>query len=144
MHITEEHLRHMARRHHATMQKLDAIKETVVGTTGRLVDTIETAGFAWIGGATEGRSGGWALGPVPLNLLLGVVAVAASHTNRIARGRFKNDLSNAGNGLIGSWAAAVGFAFGKRARETGSLFGGGGHPFTHPYENGWPHAPATP
>jgi hypothetical protein len=146
MHITEEHLRHMARRHHATMQKLDAIEEKVVGVSGRLIDTLETTGFAWIGGTIEGGTGGWALGPVPLNLLAGLVAIGASHAN-VAKGRFSNDLNNFGTGLIGSWAAAVGFAFGKRWRETKSLWGGGeGHPFTHPYENGgWPHgAPAGP
>jgi hypothetical protein len=143
MHITEDHLRHMARRHHSTMQKLDGIKERVTGIAGRFVGTIETATFAWIGGALEGKTGGYAIGPLPINLLAGAAALALSHAN-IDKGRWNDDLNNFGNGLVGSWLAATGYAFGKRWRETKSLFGGGeGSPWGHPYQNGWPHAAPT-
>ena len=141
--ITEEHLHHMARRHHATMKKLDGIRERITGVTGRFVSTIEAAAGAWIGGAFEGRTGGWALGPLPLNLGIGFVLVAASHLRGAAKR--SDDLNQLGNGFIASWAAATGYAFGKRWKETGKMLGGGGHPWSHPYENGWaPPAPPAP
>jgi hypothetical protein len=141
--ITEEHLHHMARRHHATMKKLDGIRERVTGITGRFVGTIEAAAGAWLGGAIEGRTGGASIGPLPVNLGVGVLLLAGSHLEMAKK--WSDDLNNLGNGFIGSYLAATGYAFGKRWKETGKILGGGGHPWTHPYENGWPHgAPAAP
>jgi hypothetical protein len=131
MNITEEHLHHMARRHHATMKKLDGIRERITGVTQRFVGTLEAATGAWIGGALEGRTGGAALGPLPINLLAGVALIAGSHLN--VAGKWNDDLTHVGNGLVGSWAAATGYAFGKRWKDTGKMFGGGGHPWGHPY-----------
>jgi len=141
MHITEEHLQHMARRHHATMQKLDGLRSKFAGFTGRFVGTIETAAGAWIGGAIEGRTAGGTIGPLPINLGIGALALVAGHLD-LAGGKWSDDLNNLGNGFVGSYLAATGYAFGKRWKETGKLLGGGGAPWTHPYENGWPHAPA--
>jgi len=139
--ITEEHLHHMARRHHATMKKLDELRGKFSGFTGRFVGTIETAAGAWLGGTIEGRTAGAALGPLPINLGVGIVFLGAAHLN-VAGGRWSEDLSNIGNGFVGSWLAATGYAFGKRWKETGKMLGGGGHPWTHPYENGWAQVPA--
>jgi hypothetical protein len=142
--ITEEHLHHMARRHHATMQKLDGIREKYAWVRGRLAGTVENMAGAWLGGTLEGRTAGAALGPLPINLGVGVALVAASHFD-VGGDRWGNDLQNFGNGFIGSWAAATGYAFGKRWKETGKAFGGGGHPWAHPYENGWSAgAPVAP
>jgi hypothetical protein len=44
----------MARRHHATMKKLDDLRDRFAGVTGRFVGTIETATGAWFGGTIEG------------------------------------------------------------------------------------------
>jgi hypothetical protein len=140
--ITEEHLHHMARRHHATMKKLDGIRERFSGITGRFVSTLEVAAGSWIGGTFEGRTGGMALGPLPINLGVGALLLVGSHIK--AAGRWSEDLNNLGNGFIGSWAAATGYAFGKRWKETGKMLGGGGHPWSHPYENGWGPGPAIP
>jgi hypothetical protein len=141
--ITEEHLHHMARRHHATMKKLDGIKERVTAITGRFVGTLETGAGAWIGGAIEGRTSGGTVLKIPINLGLGAILLAAGHLD--VAGNWSEHLNNLGNGLIGSYVAATGYAFGKRWKETGKLFGGGGHPWTMPYENGWPHgAPEVP
>jgi len=140
MNITEEHLHHMARRHHATMKKLDAVRETARGHLTKFASTGETAAGAWLGGTLEGRTGGASLGPVPVNLGVGLVLVGAS----IAVPHFKKGsetdkerasfhLKHIGDGFIASWAAASGFAFGKRWKETGSIRGGGGQPFAHPY-----------
>jgi hypothetical protein len=142
--ITEEHLHHMARRHHATMKKLDGIREKIAGISGHAFNTIETGAGAWLGGAFEGKTAGMALGPLPINLLAGGVLLFAGYTN-LAKG-YSEHLSNLGNGLLASYTAALGYAFGKRWRETKQVFGGGGHPWAHPYENGWtpPQAPVAP
>src|ERR1700751_1522786 len=142
MHITEEHLHHMAKRHHATMQKLDGLREKFAGFTGRFVGTIETATGAWVGGAIEGRTAGATIGPLPINLGVGALLLAGAHLN-LAGDPWSGHLNNLGNGFIGSYLAAPGYAFGKRWRGTKSMFGGGGQLWEGPYEEGWPHgAPA--
>jgi hypothetical protein len=88
----------------------------------------------------EGRLGGLSVGPLPVNLLIGVGflgagLLVAGHTSGE---RYSEHFSNLGNGFVGSYLAATGYAFGKRWKETNSIFGGGGRPWTHPYENGWP------
>lgn len=140
MHITEEHLHHMARRHHATMQKLDGLRSKFAGITSRFVGTVEIATGAWVGGAIEGRTAGGTVLSVPINLALGAVLLAGSHFN-VAGPQLSEHLNQFGNGFIGSYLAATGYAFGKRWKETGKVLGGGGHPWGHPYENGW--APTT-
>ncbi len=142
--ITEEHLHHMARRHHATMKKLDGLRDKFAGVTGRFVGTIETLTGAWAGGTLEGRTGGAAIGPLPVNLGVGIALIGAGHLD-LGGGRWNDDLNNLGNGFVGSYFAATGYAFGKRWKETGKMLGGGGHPWSQPYENGWgPGAPAVP
>jgi hypothetical protein len=130
--ITHEHLHHLARRHHATMQKLDSLRGRISGMAQRGFGTLETGAGAWLGGMLEGKTGGMALGPVPINLLAGAVFLAVGYTN-LASDKYSDHLSNLGNGLVGSWAAATGYAFGKRWKETGKLLGGGGHPWSQPY-----------
>lgn len=134
--ITEEHLHHMARRHHATMKQLDGLREKFSGMTRGFVGTLETGAGAWLGGAIEGRTGGGTVMHVPLNLGAGLLLLTAGHLN-LAGEQHSEHLNNLGNGFVGSYVAATGYAFGKRMKETGKLFGGGGHPFTEPYANGW-------
>jgi hypothetical protein len=141
--ITEEHLHHMARRHHTTMKKLDGIREKFGGITQRAVSTIEMGAAAWAGGAIEGRTGGAALGPLPINLGVGLILLAAGHLD-LAGDKYSEHLNNIGNGFVGSYLAATGYAFGKRWKETGKIMGGGGSPWTQPYENGWPKGEAAP
>lgn len=135
--ITEEHLHHMARRHHATMKKLDEMREEHSGRRQRFLGMFETGAGAWIGGAIEGRTGGGTLLKVPVNLGVGALLLAVGHLN-VLDDKWAPHLNNLGNGFIGSYVAATGYAFGKRWKETKSMFGGGGHPWTSPYENGWP------
>jgi hypothetical protein len=144
--ITEEHLHHMARRHHATMQKLDTIKASIAGYAQKSFGLMETGFGAWAGGVLEGRTGGMAVGPLPLNLLLGAGFLVAgfASTNSPALEKYSEHFNNLGNGFVGSYLAATGYAFGKRWKETGKVLGGGGHPWTQPYENGWPKGVAAP
>ena len=160
--ITEEHLHHMARRHHATMKKLDGMREKFAGYAQRGMATAETGAAAWLGGAIEGRTGGKSFGPVPINLGAGVLLLALGHWRHGVERTVKTEVSggeantkvkynvlgdhltNIGNGLVGSYLAATGYAFGKRWKETGKMLGGGGHPWTQPYENGWPKTSAAP
>lgn len=140
--ITVDHIKHMADRHHATMKKLDGLREKVTGYAGHAACTLETAGGAWLGGAIEGRTAGAALGPAPINLLTGLALVGASHLKYVDNWGKSDDLNNFGNGFIGSYFAATGYAFGKRWKETGKVLGdGGGHPWSHPYENALPGSP---
>jgi hypothetical protein len=145
-HITEEHLHHMARRHHATMQKLDDLRGQITGYAQKSFGLLETGAGAWAGGLIEGKYGGAALGPLPYNLLAGVGFLIAGYAN-LGGDTYSKHFENLGNGFIASYTSALGYAFGKRWRETGSAFGGGGSPWLHPYENGWPKgggAPAVP
>jgi hypothetical protein len=123
--ITEEHLHHMARRHHATMQKLDTIREKITGFSRHAFGTLEVGAGAWAGGLIEGRFNGWALGPLPANLLAGAVLLFAGHT-KLAKDRLGDNsdhLINVGNGLLASYTAALGYNFGKNWREGKKLFG---------------------
>lgn len=143
--ITEEHLHHMARRHHATMKQLDGLREKFAGFTQRFIGTIETGAGAWLGGTIEGRTGGGTVLKIPINLGVGAILLAAGHLD-LAGDQWSEHLNNLGNGFIGSYVAATGYAFGKRWKETGKMFGGGGHPWSDPYDQtpGWQQAPAAP
>ena len=132
--ITEEHLHHMARRHHATIKQLDGIKERIGGILGRGIDTIEYGLASWVGGAIEGRTDGGTIPfiKLPWNLGAGLFFLTLGHLE--VAGKHSEHLSNFGNGFLGSFVAAEGYAFGKRWKDTGKVFGGGAAAFTHPYE----------
>ena len=130
------------------MKKLDGLREKFGGFAQRSIGTLETGAAAWLGGAIEGKTAGAALGPIPLNLGVGALLLAAGHLD-LAGEKYSEHLNNIGNGFIGSYLAATGYAFGKRWKETGKILGGGGNPWFAPYENGWPKgngvaAPVTP
>lgn len=138
--FTAEHIRHLADRHHATMKKLDGIRERHSGIAKRVIGTAETAVGAWLGGSIEGRTGGGTVLRIPINLGVGALLLGAGILD--LAGPWSGHLSNLGNGFIGSYVAASGYSFGKRWRETGKILGGGGHPWAHPYDNGWHQAEA--
>lgn len=121
--ITADHLHHLARRHHATMKQLDGLREKFAGITNRFVGTVEVGAGAWLGGIIEGRTGGATVAHVPINLVAGAALLAAGHLD-IAGSEWSEHLNNIGNGFLGSYVAATGYAFGKRWGESGKLFGG--------------------
>lgn len=129
--ITEEHLHHMARRHHATMKKLEAVTESKRKVFHGFKGVAEIGAGAWLGGAIEGRWDGKSIGPIPINLGIGAALLVAGHMN-VANGKWNADLTNLGNGFLGSYLAAVGYKFGQNLRAGGSLFGGLGHPYSMP------------
>ena len=133
--ITEEHLHHMARRHHATMKKLDTIQEKFAAHAGWLIGTVEVGAGAWIGGVVEGKTAGGTFLNVPWNLGAGAALLAVAHLggHLPAVAKFSDHLNNLGNGFLSSFTAAQGYAFGKRWKESGKMLGGGGHPWTQPY-----------
>ena len=143
--ITAAHLHHMARRHHAVRQKFEGFREKSKKFAHTLFGVAETGAGAWLGGAIEGRTSGGSIGPLPINLGIGGLLLAAGHLN-LAGTEYSKHFENLGNGFIGSYLAATGYAFGKRWKESKHLFGGGaGNTWTHPYETNWPQVPsATP
>jgi len=129
MNVTEEHLHHMAKRHHHTMGKLRAIQDKARALTSRFIGTLEVGAGAWLGGVAEGRlkhpdgSGGTVM-HVPVNLAAGVALLAAGHLE-LAGKEWSDHLNNLGNGFVGSYVAAAGYTFGTNWRDTGRLFGHG-------------------
>lgn len=129
--ITEEHLHHMARRHHETMKKFEGLRAKVSRVGKGLFSTVEVGAGAWLGGAIEGKTGGSTVLRVPINLGLGAALIAAGHIPGLVSEEWSSHLNNLGNGFLGSYVAATGYAFGKRWRDTGKLLGG--HSWTQPY-----------
>jgi hypothetical protein len=137
--ITEEHLHHLAKKSHGWMSKYDGLREKFAVHTGRIVSTLETVAGAWAGGVIEGKTNGQTVLKVPVNLLGGIALLAAGHWMESAKpdiAKWGADLNNVGSGLVGSYIAATGYAFGKRWRDSGfkAAFGG----FAHPYDLGGP------
>jgi hypothetical protein len=139
--ITEEHLHHLARRHHQTMSKyrelIEKGKVKAQKLLSRSFSTLEMSAGSFAGGLIEGKFRGKEFLNVPVNLLAGGALLVLGHMEIGGSAEWGNRLVNVGNGFVGSWAAAVGYSFGKRWADTGKMFGGGGRPFLDPYEAGW-------
>ncbi len=119
--VSRVHLEHMARRHHSTMRRLEALRGKFAGMTEGAMRTIGVGAGAALGGMVEGRTAGGTVMHVPLNLAAGVGLAIAGHLD--LAGAHSRHLNNLGDGLIASYVAATGYAWGKRWRETGKLFG---------------------
>jgi len=107
MNVAEAHLHHMARRHHATMKKLDGVREKFTGFTRRGLSTIETGAAAWLGSAVGKRES------LALPLGFGMLLLAGSYF----WGGVPSHGANIGNGLVASYFAAKGRDFGYRMRK---------------------------
>ena len=117
-HITEEHLHHMAKRHHATMQKLDGLRERISHDTRKSFGAIETGFGSFAGGLLEGRTQNMpGLGRLPVNLILGAGLLAAGYAN-VGGERYSSHWNNLGNGFIGSYLASAGYSFPASAGQT--------------------------
>jgi len=137
--ITEEHLHHLAKRHHQAMKKIDGWREKAAARAGFFFSSLETGAGAYLGGALEGWTKGGEIPVlnVPWNLGIGGALLAASYFDVAGTG-WSGHINNLGNGFLSSYFAATGYAFGKRFRETGKLLGGGGSPWGDPYgAPGW-------
>ena len=77
--------------------------------------------------------------PLPINLGVGALLLVGGHLD-LAGGQWSSHLNQLGNGFVGSYLAATGYAFGKRWKESGKLFGH--HSWSTPYAMG--PAPGAP
>jgi hypothetical protein len=114
----EQQLRTMAHRHHATMKKLDGLREAWGSRKDRVVSTLETGLGAWSAGLVRGRTEGtrdpvarFATHP----LALGTMVLALGYFD-FGGARWSDDLIHFGNGYVSSYLAAKGFATGARLR----------------------------
>jgi hypothetical protein len=124
MTITEEHLHHMAKRHHDTMRKFDAYKAKFAGLASKFVSTLEVSGGAFLGGVVEGKTdGGLLMKVVPINLAAGAALLVVGHLPWAEERGVDAHLNNVGNGLVAGYVASKGYAFGKHWHDTGKLFG---------------------
>src|SRR5580765_2905437 len=109
----EQHLHHLARRHHATMQKVVVLQEKITTYTSRAANLIEVGAGAWLGGLMEGRTGGRATVPLLLGGTLLLIGYVGDNDHGV----------NLGNGLISSYLATAGYEFGQRWQSTGKFLG---------------------
>ena len=111
----EQQLRSMAARHHATMKKLDGLREQWAVRKDRFVSTLETGAGAFAAGLVQGRTEGFARDPVTKftlhPLALGTTILALGYLDIDARRT--DDIIHFGNGYVASYFAAKGFAFGE-------------------------------
>lgn len=113
---TEEHLHHMARRHHATMKKLEAVHERSLGIKRHLAGTLGVGAGAWLGGLLGG-TGHNSVGPLPINLGVGALLLVAGNSAYVQRfvggDKWSDHFNNLGSGFIGAFFAEKGFSFGQ-------------------------------
>ena len=143
--MNEEHVQRLAQREHNALKRVDAVMNKYkelrkrYSGVGRAIASVESAAGAVAGGAIEGRTGGATVMKVPLNLGIGALLLAGGY---LLAGRDKPDdehwasehLNNVGNGLVNSYFAALGYAGGKRWKDTGKFFGGSEHlPWSQPF-----------
>lgn len=112
MNVTEEHLHRMARRHHATMQKLDGIREEIAEYSNRAFSTIETGGGAWVGGLMDGKLQ-W---PVSAGAVFGVGFILLDFLD-FGGEKDSARYGNIGKGFLAGPLARVGYRFGQHMRE---------------------------
>lgn len=134
---TMEHFRHLAERAHKSDSALKKFKDKhsarLARYAGLAFSVAETGAGAWLGGTLEGRTDGRKVGPLPLNLGVGVVLLTIGQLE--LADKYSSHLLNVGNGFVGSYFAAVGYSFGKRWKESGKTFPPlwGGHSWGSPY-----------
>jgi hypothetical protein len=107
----EAHLHQMARRHHATMKKLDGTRERFAGFTRRGISTIEMGAGAWVGGLMDGKLQ-WTVSP---SLILGINLILLDYIGISPRD--SAHYGNFGNGFLAGPLARAGYRFGQRMRE---------------------------
>ena len=132
MTLTHEHVHHLAQRLHKAHAKIESMEGKLAAVAHHVLDNVEVAGGAWLGGAIEGYWDGKSLGPVPLNLLGGFALVALGTAVPKVPEKVKSHLANLGTGMIASYAAAVGYKVGDNWRRNGFHLWGA-HSLSKPY-----------
>lgn len=116
-----EHVAHLAKRHHTVSQKLEKLRGKVGSLAEKGIRTIEIAAGAVIGGVIQGRAGGTAhLLGIPVDLVAGVGLHLAGYLD-LAGDDWSDHLNNVGDGFLGAFFSDVGHGVGKRWKASGSL-----------------------
>lgn len=114
MSAAEMQMHHMARRHHASMKKLDALRGSFANFSTRMFwragGTLETGAGAWAGGVMDSKLG-W---PVPMSLVFGVGFVLMDWVD--FGGRHSVHYGDVGKGFLTGVFARAGYRFGQRQR----------------------------
>ena len=116
-----KHIKHLADQvvHHK--RKHEDLKGKFEAITAGTIRLAEVGAGAWLGGVLEGKTSQGTFFHVPVNLGVGLILAGAGALD--LAGDWSPHLSNLGDGFIASYAAATGYSFGKRWKETGKLFG---------------------
>lgn len=119
--VGEQHLHHMAKRLHSANRTIDQFLARRHVRYAVLINTVEVGAGAWLGGMIEGKTnnGTLPLVKLPINLGLGIGLSVLGMLDYT--GHYGAHLANLGAGFVGSYAATMGYTFGKRWTETGSF-----------------------
>jgi len=105
-------------------EKAAKLKKRAGSIAGRGVRTLEVGAGAALGGILTGMSkdpNGPHIVKIPADLAVGLGLHLAGFLD-IAGDEWSSHLNNIGDGFIGSYFSDLGFAVGKKRRETGSFF----------------------
>lgn len=115
---------HHAQRAERAEKRESRLRERGARVIEKIVRTGEVALGATIGGLIQGKAQTGMIGPVPIDLGLGVIANGLAAAD-VFGDRASEHLGNVGDGLIAAWGADLGHAVGARWKNTGRLFGPG-------------------
>jgi hypothetical protein len=105
-------------------EKAAKLKKRAGSIAGRGVRTLEVGAGAALGGLVQGMSkspNGAHIVKVPADLAIGLGLHLAGFLD-LAGDEWSSHLNNFGDGFIGAYFSDLGFAVGKKKKETGSFF----------------------
>lgn len=117
-------LEHLARRNDTLSQKVDKLKHKAARVTKHGVQLLEITAGAALGGVVQGMSKdphGAHIMKVPADLLLGLGLNVAAVLD-LAGEEYSPHLGNVGTGFLAAYVSDLGFAAGKRKKDSGSFF----------------------
>jgi hypothetical protein len=122
--LTQEHVHHLARRNDTLSQKIEKLKGRAASVTKHGVHLLEVTAGAALGGVVQGMSkdpNGAHILKVPADLGIGIALNVAGLLD-LAGEEYSPHLANVGTGFLAAYFSDLGFAIGKRKKDTGSFF----------------------